>query len=300
MKTLLKVFLLLASVALIVGGSLYFAKTRLDPPRSVAVGNPHVAHVGSCIAQIQQAHDDNGLYQCFFRTNHLIGFVSDQGLVTAAESDSLKTAMLQRYVPAYARWCNRYFKVPTWYEGDLRQMRKHAKLVRGVKDSTGKAIAAEGSATGRELDEVMRVLERYDSASYLVRNTEFVSMQVSESRIARARRLRRDEVLSYNVRLVHQLDSVAYLTEKSHFKYLEERVEHMSQYAWMNGLDNFMALYDKVSAEIDDYEYGADEVYGRSRGVNSLRRRLETYKSEAERHYDDRPFFERVVDEIFG
>ena len=49
MRAFLKIVLILAAVALVAGGSFYFAETRLGPPRSIEKGNAHLDHLEKCL-----------------------------------------------------------------------------------------------------------------------------------------------------------------------------------------------------------------------------------------------------------
>ena len=282
MRGLLKVCLVLLAIALATGTMLYYAKTRLDPPRAVVETRVHADHVRSSIELIGQAYGVDKLRERFFTCNHLIGFLDDNNLLSIEESDSLKSQMVGKYIPAYADWCLRCFQAPTWYADDLRKMNSDIKRIRGIRRADKTAIAPKGSRQGERIDSVAAILNRYESAKSLVRRGEgmtYESITDSEKRIHRAKAYRRDPYLKNNVTLVNALDSVPYWLEKAHYAQLEKWVDNMANCTYMDE-EEYDQQHNRVMERIDNYEESAYGVYGRSHSVKPLRSRMENLRDD--------------------
>ncbi len=282
MRGTLKVCLVLLAIALATGTMLFYAKTRLDPPRAMAESRAHVDQVRNSIERIGQAYGVEKIRERFFACRHLIAFLDDNRLLTTEESDTLKAQMISRYIPVFADWCQRCFQAPTWYADDLRQMRSEIKSVRSVRRSDKSSIVPKGSRRGERLDSVAAILDRYDSARNLVRKgsgVAYESLEKSEDRISRAKAYQRDPILRNNVALVNALDSVPYWLEQAHYDQLEKWVANMANCTYMEE-EEYEEQHNRVMGRLDDYEENAYATYGRSHSVRSLRSRMENYKDE--------------------
>ena len=298
MRALLKITLILAAVALVAGSMFYFAKTRLDPPRFSMGEGDFAALVGRNIKTMSHQRIQDNVDAQLFKTRHLIGFLDDNRLLTTTQSDSLKAVMLSTYTPAFVDWCDHCFHAPTWYDEELKQMRRQIGYVKGVLDSRGKRMLSPGTKDRLMLDRVSGVVERYDTACQIARNQDFVSLDNSRRKMEKVSRYKTDRYLRNNVRLMHDLDSMGIWLEDSHYQHLEARVEHMGQYRWMEE-DEFDALYQKVEGEIDEYDEHAAVLYGRTHNVSGLRRELEEHAEDAKDYYNRQSFFDNFPFNIF-
>ena len=282
MRGFLKVTLVLVAIALVTGSMLFYAKTRLDPPRPVAETHVHADHVRKSIESIAQAYGPDKLRAKLFACRHLIGFLDDNGLLSTEESDTLKYQMLDKYIPAFSDWCLRCFQAPTWYSDDLRQMRRDIKSIRNIRRSDKSRIAPEGSPQSERLDTIAAVLNRYDAARGMVSkggDMKFESLNDSEKRINRAKAYRHDFYLKNNVSLVNSLDSVPYWLEKAHYTQLVKWVDNMANCTYMEE-DEYDEQHNRVLARIDNYEENAYAVYGHSHNVRSLRTQMERFRDD--------------------
>ena len=298
MRALLKILLILAAVALVAGSMFYFAKTRLDPPRFSMGQGQHVMQVGRNIKTMSHQRMQDNVDAQLFKTRHLIGFLDDNRLLTSAQSDSLKAAMLSTYTPAFVEWCDHCFRAPTWYDEELKQMRRQIGYVKGVLDSRGKRMLSSGTKDRSMLDRVTDVVARYDTACQITRSHDFVSMDNSRRKMEKVKRYKTDRYLRNNVQLMHNLDSMGIWLENGHYQHLEARVGHMDQYRWMDE-DEFDTLYEKVEGEIDEYDEYAAVVYGRTHSVSTLRRELREHAEEAKDYYNRQSFFDNFPFNIF-
>ena len=285
MRTFIKVVLILAAVVLVVGGSFYFAMTRLGPPHPVENVNEHVRQAKKAIANILSSPDMDMPNRYFFKANHLVAFLDDNHLLSAEESDQLKAEMVDRYATLLAKWSLERFGAPTWYGEDLTKMRKSITMVKAVKQSDGKQVLSNSEASG-QIEQVVDILDDYRAARSLTRVGKYESVRSSERLIEKASTYKNAPYLSNNVDLRRELDSVPRRLHNAHLRYLEGRVEHMKHYRWMDSMENVDKLYNQYSDEITEYDAVAQNVYGYHNNVAGLRRQLDDYHKEADDYYN--------------
>ena len=282
MRTFFKIFLLAAAIGLMTVLLVSFAKTRLDPPRTVKIDNPHEDYARTLVKAIGPTVGSDALNRRFFRARHLIGFLDDNHLLSAEQSDVLKEQMMERYTPAYSDWCMRCFKAPTWYAEELKQMKRDIALMRKVTKADGTSIADSDRDMSQRLDDIIQIVARHDSAQKLVRicrEMEFDNFDWMSSRIEKGKRFQKDAFLRNNVKLRQQLDSVPVWLEMAHFKKLEFWVHHMKDCMYMDE-EEYDEQHQRVADRLDDYEDRAYSVYGRTHSVSALRRILKEYHEE--------------------
>lgn len=297
MKTTLKVTLLLLAIVAVAGSLLYFAKSRLDPPRAVGTEGEQAARVRRLISEVRQGLDSDTLSQRWFKAHHLIGFLNDNGLLRTGESDTLQMELMERYVPAFVRKCDLKFGWSVWDDDELAQMRKRIRLLRGIEDSRQRSIVDRQPALNGQLDHVEGVLNRYREARALIADRSFKSLADSRTRIREARTYQADAYLGKNNDLMHELDSVPSRLQKAHYRYLERAVAALANpgTSW----EAFQERYDGVGREVSLFADSARAVYGHYMGVSELRSDMRGHYHDADRRFNDKSAWEILWDQIF-
>ena len=285
MRSFFKILLILSAVALVAGGLLYFAMTRLGPPQTMADDNVHVSQVEAAVKNILASPDIDTPNRYFFKASHLIGFLDENELLSLEESDELKAMMVERYAPLLANWCFDRFNAPTWYGEDLAQMNKSISMVKGVRDSDGAAVLQETMEAEGRIAQVKEILDNYKAARQLTRIKSYESMDRSMSQIQKSRSYKADPYLSKNIDLMRELDSVPRRLHDAHWNHLVGRVDHMKNYQWMHSMENVDSLVKRYSDALDEYDESARRIYGYHNSVSELRRQLRDYRKEAHDYY---------------
>ncbi len=297
MKTSLKVILLFVAIVAVVGSLLFFAKSRLDPPQAAELDGEQAAQVRLVIGEIRQGLSTDILNQRWFEARHLIGFLDDNQLLRPGESDTLKTMLMEKYVPAFVRKCEMQFNLSVWDDGDLNKMRSRIKLLRKEADSKGHSVIGLRPSLSGQLDRIGGVLGKYDQARDLVGRSEYSSLSKSKERIRMAQQLKADTYLRNNSSLRSELDSVPIRLVKSHYDYLQRSVEALANpgTSW----EAFQERYDAVGREVSLFADSARSVYGHYISVSDLRSEMRGYYHDADRNFNSRSPWDILWDNIF-
>ena len=287
MRALLKIVLILASVALAAGGTFYFAETRLGPPRAVEKANAHLDFLEKSMEGIVPTLDIDSLNRLFFRIHHQIGFLDDDSLLACEDSDRLKVELVKRYGEVFTNWCMERFHGSEWEKKQLVMMKNRSDVLKNVKRSDGVLAADADALLLSQIDSVLAVIKRHDAAKKLLSGKlSFVSMSHSQRMMDNVNAYRHHDLLKNDEELMEGLKALPEKMELLHYEYLCDRVDHMKEYPWMKSMENVEKLYDKYLNELNEYEERAYRVYGRSHGVGGLRKQLEAYRKEAEEHWE--------------
>ena len=297
MKTSLKVILLLLAVVAVVGSLLFFAKSKLDPPRAFSHEGEQASRVRQLISGVRQGLDADTLDQRWFAANHLIGFLDDNQLLRPGESDTLKMMLMEQYVPAFVRKCELKFGWSIWEDSDLKRMRQRIGLLRRQQNSKGKPVVGLVTSLGGQLDRIEGVLDRYDRACLLAEGSGYKSLADSRQRIREARQYQADPYLRKNTRLMHELDSVAVRLQRSHYSYLERSVASLANCG--TNWEAFQDRYDGVGREISLFADSSRAGYGRYHGVADLRSDMRRYYRQADKEFNNKTAWDYIQDIFF-
>ena len=297
MKTSLKVFLLSLAIAAVAGSLLFFAKSRLDPPRGVSHDGEQAALVRRMIDNVHQGLDSDTLDQRWFAAHHLIGFLDDNQLLRPGESDTLQMMLMEKYVPAFVRKCELKFGWSVWDDSDLRKMRQRIQLLRGIENNERKTIVDLRPSVSGQLDRVADVLNKYRQACDLAERRDFKSIADSKDRIREARRYQTDSYLSKNTHLMHELDSVPTRLQKAHYHYLEHCVAALANpgTSW----EAFQERYDGAGREVSLFADSARAVYGHHMAASDLRSDMRSHYHAADRALNNKSAWDILLDRIF-
>lgn len=297
MKTTLKVILLLLAVVAVAGSLLFFAKSRLDPPRVVAHDGEQANQVRRLIKEVKQGLDSDTLSQRWFAAHHLIGFLNDNQLLRTGESDTLQTQLMERYVPAFVRKCELKFGWSVWEDDDLKQMRKRINLLQHIEDSEGRSVVERQPSLNGQLDRVVNVLDKYKEACELVDRQSFKSLADSRKSIREARQYQADTYLSKNSHLMNELDSVPTRLQKAHYRYLERCVAALGNPG--TDWEAFQERYDGVGREVSLFADSARAVYGHYMSVSDLRSDMRHHYHAADKELNNKSAWDIIWDNIF-
>ena len=286
MRAFLKIVLILAAVALVAGGSFYFAETRLGPPRSIEKGNAHLDHLEKCLEGITPSQDIDSLNRLFFKIHHQLGFLADDSLLSSEDDDRVKTELVRRYGKVFADWCMQCFQGSVWEKKQLQMMKGRVEMLKGVKTSDKTAVLDGDADLLTRLDSVLTVVKRHADATKLMnRKAAFVSLDHSSNLIEASKVFRQHNLLKNDRELMEGLSALPEKLGKAHYDSLDAHVDHMRQYRWMRSMENVEKLYDRYSEELDDYERNAYRVYGHSYGVGELRSQLKEHMRAARSYW---------------
>lgn len=278
MNRFFKIVMLVAAIVLAVGGVMVYYKTKVSPPRKIAFDNPHFLSDQNDLPKVFLAESAYELDTIYVKLTHGLDFQLANSFLSPQERDGLLVSFVHRYVSAYVDYCNAQFENSVWNERDLKAMQKRISELQALRLTDGCAVAQGG--TKDSLSEVSRVITNYYGAKKVASSTRFRSLKSAKETIRLAKKYASMDPIRNCKDLVKRLNEVPSRIGRSHYSYLEKRVESLKNYLDYS-YDDYQDLVTSISEEIKKYEGCAKSLYGEVFDVAMLRAQAAHYYGRA-------------------
>lgn len=252
-KTLIKTAILIFSVALCVYGVLHWKHTVVDPPRELEFENAHDQALQSSIEEMEQSSDFESVYnECLYKLRRYEqeSLISDDMRIRRTED------LLNAYLPKFMLRCGKAFERSEWDEPDWshRFMRQRIASIKEMKKSDGSPIIEPSSKFVSQMDGVLKILDKYDAAWAVARQTSFYSIARTKDLVSQANIYKNDSHLKNCSALMSALDELPAQIKASHLHYLDYSARNLSC-AGLEYYDNFsQKLSNLYNVKIREYE----------------------------------------------
>lgn len=164
MKTLIKITLLIAAIALSVWGVLHWKDTvAKEPPTQFAFTNNHSADLEYSIGEIGNLNDFNGLEIAYNSCIYMWRRYQDEHLVSSTDADRLLQLFLERYKNKFVEKSNECFNQSEWDTDPWNH--KFMKDRIAMLEQLGRGHLSENLQT------ISNLLEKYDQAMQQAQKT---------------------------------------------------------------------------------------------------------------------------------
>ena len=275
-----KIILLSSVIVLVLGGLLYFVKTRLDPPVGIMPERQFLAEAQACVDNINPRASEETLCQQYFKAAHLIEFMAKNDMLKGNDADDLKRKLADKYVKAWSQKCFEKFKLPRWDDDYIKEVQKRVAFTKKLSFSDGSRVIDKGSDNNDLLDSIFAVTKSYENAWKFTENCVFSNMASSRKTMAKANAYKNHYFLRFNVELCDSLKAMGQKLDNAHYKRLEQRVENL-YYLGERTEEEYNKTYDNVISDINVYADSAQIVYGYFHNTNNLKSKAESNKKHA-------------------
>ena len=266
-KNIIKTSLLILAILLSVGAILFYKHTVLDPPKSFDFKN---AHNESVLNSIQKISNDS-LESSFSDVLYKLARFKAEGLIGSDTLDLRLEDALVKYIPLFIEKSNASFSKSVWDTPDWSHsfMVNRSNELKNYKKATGEYVIERHSDYINQLDGIENIINRYNAAWQLARNTKYVSIEDTKSRVRSANNYKDDNMLKHCSALVMALDNLPNAIQNSHLSYLKN-VSSLYCHG-IGGYERYLsALKDVYNNKISDYV----SYYGNNGSINEIRNKL--------------------------
>ena len=285
MKVAVKILILVLAITIAIGGVMIYAKTKVEPPTAPAQTNQYLADLSKSYSFLDKSsgaiEEDSVLS---ITLNRIAVFASEEK-ISKQEADKGQDILLAKYSPLFLKRSFDKFKQSAWYELDHKYMLGVIGSLKKVKHTDG-TTSLKGS-TLDSLNKVETIIERYNRARSISKQTRFTGVANAQSVISQARQYANDEWLSNCSDLVRALNNVKPSIAESHYNYAASMVDKLSQYRYFSKDYYENTLVPQVDAVVTEYDNKASALYGSKRDVNALWNKAKRLYNEASLYYED-------------
>ena len=288
MKVTAKIFILVLSIALAIGGVMVYAKTRVEPPVAFQPINQFekdLNHLYSDLKTAGAAREEDMIY---LKAIDRISVFEKENRLTQAESDKHRDKLIDGYSPIFLKRCFSAFDKSVWKDLDHVYMLIVSKRLHSVKHSNGSKVLNKTTIDSLAL--VENIISNYRQAKNICRSTTYRSVSSAQNTINQAKKYANDTYISKCTDLRNALNNVKTSIAQSHYAYISAQVEKLSEYRFYGQQYYENTLVPQVDAAVTEYDNKANTLYGSKKDVNVLWNRARGYYNEASNYYNNNNF----------
>lgn len=285
-KTVGKILILSAVIAIVVSAILVFYPTIIAPPVDVPVTNLHRSSLEDNINGFSGEENTSFNDSIYNIVVDKLILYKGEGFMTDEEIDFQTKSLVQKYLPIFTKLSNAKFMASRWYESDHKAMLERIAHLRSLKVDYGIVRAVTGSYES-DLKGIEQVISNYREAKKISKYSTFVSVDDANKKIQDAEKYRNMAPLSNCIDLTNKLAEVKSKIGNSHYAQVESEVNKMANYRNMTKSE-FDSLMKKANDMIQEYESNRFRYGDGAPFVNELRDIASGYYRMAKEYYENR------------
>ncbi len=289
MKVTAKIFILVLSIALAIGGVMVYAKTRVEPPTAFKPINQFDKDLNQLYSELKKAGAAREEDMIYLKTVDRISVFEKENRLTQVESDKHRDKLLDCYSPIFLKRCFTAFDKSAWKDLDHSYMLVVSKRLHSVKYSNGNK--ALNKTTIDSLALVENIISNYRQAKAVSRSTAYRGVSSAQNTINQAKKYANDQYLSKCTDLRNALNSVSTNIAQSHYSYISSQVEKLSEFRYYSQQYYEETLVPQVDAAVTEYDKNATALYGSKKNVNSLWDRAKEHYNNASQYYNNAQYY---------
>lgn len=272
-------------LAISVSGILLFAKTRVQPPKSVVTVDQYSKNLSEFCSNISSNHTMIANDSIFAVFQHRIDFFFQEGLIDEAKANENLDKGRSRYVPMFLSFCFSKFQQSEWFHDEHEYMKSRINYLSGTNYYNGARLM-----TPEECDsatQILRIIAKYDQAVVVSRQTSFRGVESSKTTIQNANSYMNDEYLSNCQTLINDLSQVKSRLNDSHYNYVIHMIDKMAGFRYLSKDYYDNTLVPEIEEVIREYNNNASSIYGNKKNVDDLWNRARRHYDDASNYYED-------------
>ena len=169
-RNIIKSILIVGAIILAIGSILYYKNTVIDPPKQFVFGNPH----NKALCKEIKLLTSDSLEIQYAEVLYMINRDEFEKLVGRDTLDLRIEDALIKYIPLFISRCNSSFAASVWNtpEWSHNFMKNRIYQLKHFEKSTGNLVVEPNSNYIKQLDDVLKVIDNYDNAWHLKRNSK--------------------------------------------------------------------------------------------------------------------------------
>lgn len=285
MKVTIKIFVLIVAISLAIGGVMVYAKTMVAPPLAIKPVDQFSKSMSDGLALFNNATTSAQEDSLFVALVEKTNFYVSEDKLTKENGNADMTRLSSKYVSLFLKRAMSAFARNTWYDADHSYMLRVTEELRLLKNFDNTQVLSKQSLDSLAL--VEKIISDYKQARAISRHTTYVGTTNAQATISRARQFAKNPYLAHCTDLMNALNGVRPAIAASHYNYLCEMVEKLSQYRYFSQPYYDNILVPQVDAVVTEYDNKASVLYGSKRDLNALWNRARSYYSSASEYYNN-------------
>lgn len=281
MKISIKILLLVIAIIVCVAAVLVFQKTIMQPPVPTKTINQFDKAMNAEVENFRKMQSVDSLETKYFYIINFAEFLNSQNRISESEEVEEVTNFINLYVPKFTQWSYYLFSKPIWHQQDLYFIEERIAVLKKF-NINGNPIVS--SSDKLELNKILSILDDFNEAKTLARQTSFTGIPQTKNKLSRAETYANKEYLKNNKALVTSLRELKGKIGKSHYYKIRSQVndlKYFSQYS----KDEFKKKVRIIIDEIDQYDNVAKTLYGEKLDVASLKNTVNDYEIASREYY---------------
>lgn len=279
----LKIILLVLAVLLVVGVTVVFIKTKLDPPSSMPDINAFTEHVRQEASSVEMTASNEYRDSVYFLVMSELGIQLRDGYIDADTQNDLKKTFMSTYLPLFNNRCQHFFG-SRWKLDDysplyalFQEVNESVKSIRNLSSDMSHTMT-DLKTNFDFVNQVKRFVDSSNSKRYRGEDS-------ARSTITTASGYKNRYPVNNCTKLVQRLGRIPGHIESDHLKQIKNAVSKLERYQKnYNSWDSFTSAYDKVGALIDSY-YNLRSIYGSTSSVDEYASRASSARYDAYYYY---------------
>lgn len=283
-KTIKKTLILGLVIGMAVAGILAFYQTIVVPPTDVPVKNLHKLSIEANINEFSGEKSiafNDSIYDIVI---YKFAMYRNEGFMTDDEIDFQKKALVDKYLPIFAKQSNSKFEASVWEENDHQKMLDRITHLRNLRVDNGTTSAVTGSYE-TNLQSIENIINNYRKAKEVAKLNSYTTVEKAKKDIEEAEKYRTMYPLSNCKKLVEKLADVKSRIGKSHYYFVKSRVYSLANYDNMTKQE-FKELEDKVKGYINEYNKNRYNYGNDAEAIDELNKMAYDYHNNAVAYYN--------------
>ena len=282
-NTAIKIVILVGLLVLVIGAVLIFLPTIITPPSDVPIINTHKHTIEKGIASLSEhkpiVFNDSTYDQIVSKMR----LYRTEEFLTEEELDEQTVSLVEEYFPIFRDYCYNCFNNSVWNESDHKAILIKANHMRSLRIKNNKKSPLTNFQTS-EINKIQNIIEQYRQAKQISGYRTFISIDDANKKIELAEQYANKEYIRNCTDLVYKLAEVKTNIGNSHYKKVENIVNEMSDYEYMEK-DDFLSLVDIVDDKINEYSNNSGKYGSAVNSVSALKNKATEYYRDAMEYY---------------
>ncbi len=283
MKNTVKTLILLLAIAVGIGGILIYATTRVGTPKIPIQVNQYKVDLLKNYENLSKTKKETQSDSIYTVVIDKIDVYKAEDKITSSEADINLNEFMNVYAPLFIENSFDKFKKSVWNDNNHNNMLTRSKELKLLKHSDKSPVLSKESINSLNL--IDEIIADYHQAQIIANNTSFRSIAEAQSIISKAEQYANNEYLSNCKELSNSLNTVKSKIAKSHYEYINNKVEGLSYYSNYSKSDYYNLIPD-IQDAINKYNTNAMNLYGFKENEEYLTKKINTLIEKAMRYYN--------------
>ena len=282
-NTAIKIGILVGLLILVIGAVLIFLPSIMTPPLDVPIINTHKQTIEKGIVSLSEhkpiAFNDSTYEQIVSKMRVYLA----EEFLTEEEADEQTESLVEEYFPIFQNYSYDCFNNSVWNEADHKAILIKANHLKSLRIKNDK-ISPLTSSQISEINRIENIIEQYRYARKISGYRNFFNIDDANKKIDLAEQYKTKEYIRNCTDLMQKLAEVKINIGNSHYKTVENKLNEMSDYEYMEK-DDFLSLVAIVDDKINEYSNNSGKYGSAANSVSALKNKATEYYRDAIAYY---------------